>query len=75
MSCLLGSFALGVVRVRACRRRRRARLTREGYRVVCRPRRTEHEEVTLGRIEGLEVARAVLLNAARRAGITKSEGR
>jgi sugar phosphate isomerase/epimerase len=29
----------------------------------------EHEDVTLGRIEGLEVAAAVLFDAARRAGI------
>ena len=33
----------------------------------------EHEEVTLGRIEGLEVAATVLLDAARRAGIPTSE--
>ena len=29
----------------------------------------EHEDVSLGRIEGLEVASAVLLDAARRAGV------
>jgi hypothetical protein len=34
----------------------------------------EHEDVTLGRIGGLEVASAVLLDAAQRAGITTSEG-
>jgi sugar phosphate isomerase/epimerase len=33
----------------------------------------EHEDVTLGRIEGLEVAAGVLLDAARRAGIPTSE--
>jgi sugar phosphate isomerase/epimerase len=33
----------------------------------------EHEDVTLGRIEGLEIATAVLLDAARRAGIPTSE--
>ena len=33
----------------------------------------EHEDVTLGRIEGLEVAAAVLLDAARRAGIPISK--
>ena len=35
VSCLLSSFAVGVVQVRAF-----ARATREEYRVVCRPRRT-----------------------------------
>ena len=29
----------------------------------------EHEDTSLGRIEGLEVATAVLLDAARRAGL------
>ena len=33
----------------------------------------EHEDVTLGRIEGLEVASGVLLDAARRAGIPTEE--
>ncbi len=33
----------------------------------------EHEDVTLGRIEGLEVASGVLLDAARRAGIPTGE--
>jgi hypothetical protein len=32
----------------------------------------EHEDTSLGRIEGLEVASQVLLDAARRAGITPS---
>jgi sugar phosphate isomerase/epimerase len=32
----------------------------------------EHEDVSLGRIEGLEVAAGVLLDAARRAGISTS---
>jgi len=35
----------------------------------------EHEDVALGRIEGLEVASAVLLDVARRAGIPTAEGR
>ena len=33
----------------------------------------EHEDVSLGRIEGLEVAAEVLLDAAQRAGIPASE--
>jgi sugar phosphate isomerase/epimerase len=33
----------------------------------------EHEDVSLGRIEGLEVAAGVLLDAARRAGIPTSQ--
>jgi hypothetical protein len=33
----------------------------------------EHEDVSLGRIEGLETASAVLLDAGRRAGIPTSE--
>jgi hypothetical protein len=33
----------------------------------------EHEDVSLGRIEGLETAAKVLLDAARRAGISTSE--
>jgi hypothetical protein len=33
----------------------------------------EHEDVSLGRIEGLEIASAVLLDAARRAGLSGSE--
>ena len=33
----------------------------------------EHEDVSLGRIEGLEVAAEVLLDAARRAGIPATE--
>jgi hypothetical protein len=32
----------------------------------------EHEDVSLGRIEGLEVAAGVLLDAARRASLTNS---
>ena len=32
----------------------------------------EHEDVSLGRIEGLEVAAGVLLDAARRAGLSNS---
>jgi hypothetical protein len=32
----------------------------------------EHEDLSLGRIEGLEVAAGVLLDAARRAGIAPS---
>jgi hypothetical protein len=35
----------------------------------------EHEDVSLGRIEGLEVAAGVLLDSARRAGISTSETR
>jgi hypothetical protein len=33
----------------------------------------EHEDVSRGRIEGLEVASKVLLDAARRAGISNSD--
>ena len=33
----------------------------------------EHEDVSLGRIEGLEIASAVLLDAAQRAGLFSSE--
>ena len=32
----------------------------------------EHEDVSLGRIEGLEIASAVLLDAAQRAGLASS---
>jgi hypothetical protein len=32
----------------------------------------EHEDVSLGRIEGLEIASAVLLDAALRAGLSGS---
>jgi hypothetical protein len=32
----------------------------------------EHEDVSLGRIGGLEVAAGVLLDAARRAGLSRS---
>ena len=33
----------------------------------------EHEDVSLGRIEGLEVASTVLLDAVRRAGLSTSD--